>query len=516
MSDEKSTETVLFFRNTKRMTPILLVIFLLLGICIRLIDFTDLPLDFAVTRQFHSFIMARGLYYELDTPETTAMSQGVRQFGIAAGKSEPVIEPPILENLVAFTYRLVGQENIFIPRAYSILFWAIGGIPLFLLARKMMSINGAFATLAFYLFVPFGVYASRSFQPDPMMIMCVLWALYFQISWVQQDSLKNAILAGLFTGIAVLVKAPMVFFVGIPFAGLVLQKGYKNWIKNKHVYLMAVLAILPAFVYNLLSATVGGNAGSIFGSRFFPQLFISIRWYLDWLLMIQTVIGLFPLVIGLLGIFLVDKKENRVFYVSLWVGYLLYGFTFAYHIYTHNYYQLPLLPILALGTGFIFSIVFKKVEQFNKHWLSRVLVMLVLIFTLALCVQRVRGVLIASDYRHEASYWTELGEKIGDNTSVVALTHDYGYRLTYWGGVSPSLWPTAGDRTIKILEGASDPAFKQLFKELTDGKQKFLITLLGELETQSDLQEYLFTTYPYEQGDGYYLFDLDHPLISEN
>ena len=154
MVETGSTETVLFFRNTKKATPILLVIFLLFGIGIRLIDFTDLPLDFSVTRQFHSLIMARGLYYQMDTPETLSMSQDIRQFGINTGKSEPVIEPPILENLVAFTYRLMGHESIFVARAYSILFWVLGGIPLFLLSRKMMTANGAFAALAFYLFIP--------------------------------------------------------------------------------------------------------------------------------------------------------------------------------------------------------------------------------------------------------------------------------------------------------------------------------------------------------------------------
>ena len=268
------------------------------------------------------------------------------------------------------------------------------------------------------------------------MIMWVLWALYFQVSWSLKDTLKNAILAGIFTGIAILVKAPMIFFVGIPFAGLVLQKGFKSWVKNKRVYLMAFLSILPALAYNLVSATLGGNAGSIFGARFFPQLFISVRWYLDWLLMIKAVAGQYPMVIGILALFLINKREHRVFFACLWLGYLLYGYTFAYHIYTHNYYQLPLLPILAIGTGFAFTVVFQKLEELNKSWLTRALAMSILLFSLLLCLQRVRGVLIDSDYRHEAAYWAELGKKI-DNKAVIALTHDYGYRLSYWGFVGP-------------------------------------------------------------------------------
>ena len=118
------------------------------------------------------------------------MPQNIRKFGIKTGNSEPVIEPPIVEKLAAFTYSLIGHEDILVPRLYSIFFWVIGGIPLFLMARKIMPINGAFASLALYLFNPFGAIASRSFQPDPMMVMFILWALYFQITWAQKDTLK--------------------------------------------------------------------------------------------------------------------------------------------------------------------------------------------------------------------------------------------------------------------------------------------------------------------------------------
>jgi hypothetical protein len=46
----------------------------------------------------------------------------------------------------------------------------------------------------------------------------------------------------------------------------------------------------------------------------------------------------------------------------------------------------------------------------------------------------------------------------------------------------------------------------------TEGKDYFLVTLLGELAGQPALSDYLFAHYPYQQGDGYYLFDLRNPL----
>jgi len=511
-SQADSTKTVLFLKPAKGLVTFLVVVLLLLGFAVRFIDFTDLPLDFAATRQLHSLIMARGIYYEMESPDTLSMPQDKRIYGINTGNAETRIEPPIMEYLSAVTYRLIGQENILVPRLYSMLFWVLGGIPLFLLARKLMNINGALASMAAYLFIPFGVFASRSFQPDPLMVMCIIWALYFQKSWSDNSTLKNAILAGLLTGIALFVKAPSAFFVGFTFVGLVLSKGFRNWIKNPQIYIMAALALLPAILFNFLSASIGGNAGSIFGARFFPELFTDPNWYSDWLQTAKSVTGYFPLILAVLAVFLIKVKIDRVFYLCLWLGYVLYGFTFAYHIYTHNYYQLPLIPTIALGIGFFFALIFEKLEVVNTQWISRAFIVLVLLVSLGICVQVTRGTLITKEYRHEAKYWSDLGAKIGGNASVIALTHDNGYRINYWGFVNPSLWPTAGDRTIKALVGATDPEFVQLFKELASGKDYFLVTLVGEFEAQPDLHEYLFATYPYQQGDGYYLFDLRQKL----
>ena len=212
MQNENS-QSALFLKPKRTTQWILVVILLLGGFAVRLFDFDDLPLDFAATRQLHSLLMGRGFYYSMDTPQTNALDPAIRKIGIEAGKGQPAIEPPVMEHLAAYTYALLGKEWPNAGRFYSILFWVIGGIPLFLLTRKLISVNGALASMAFYLFVPFGTYASRSFQPDPLMIMSILWALYFQYNWYKQSSTKNAIMAGIFTGLAFYIKALAVFFV---------------------------------------------------------------------------------------------------------------------------------------------------------------------------------------------------------------------------------------------------------------------------------------------------------------
>lgn len=514
MAETETNQTALFLKPTRFVVILLLVLFLLAGVGVRLIDLTDLPLDFATTRQLHSYIMARGYYYEMDTPATRALPEEIRAFGIETGRNEPQIEPPILEYLVAFTYRLAGGENMLFARLYSILFWVIGGIPLFLLVKKVTTLNGAYAALALYLFNPFGILASRSFQPDPLMVMFILWSLYFQFEWAKKDTLRLAILTGVFTGIAILIKMPAVFFVGITLVGIVLAKGLKSSIRNWHVYLVAALSILPPLIFYVASATLGGNAGALLGVRWVPALFSDPKWYLKWLMMAKFVVGFYPIIIALLGFFFIKDRLYRIIFFCMWLGYILYGFMFAYHIYTHDYYHLPLIPIIALGFGAVVSVIFEQLEKRPLRWLSRVLVMGLFLFSVGLCVMKARGDMIGSSYRHEAKYWKDLGELIGHRSSVIALTHDYGYRLNYWGFIQPDLWPTQGDLTVKELIGSTDPEFETLFKTVTEGKQYFLVTLLPDFESQQNLYEYLFANYPYQQGDGFYLFDLLRPLTT--
>lgn len=506
---EQSQQKIFFLLKPRKW--IILALFLLLmagAIGIRLIDLQDLPLDYAATRQLHSFLMAREYYYQMDTPNTLAMPQDEREFGINVGSWEPRIEPPIMEYLTAYIYAAFDREVMVVPRLLSIIFWVVGGIPVFLLSKRLMNLNGAFTTVAIYLYLPFGVVYSRTFQPDPMAIMFMLWAWLFQVRWFQENNWKNAVLAGLFTGIAVLVKATSLYFVGFPIAALVLLNGIKPALKNKQVYLMAALSLAPAVIFNLISATLGNNAESIFDNRFFPELFIRPGWYADWLALAKNATSYHFLVLSLVGIALAATKPARAFLIAIWGAYIAFGYTLAYHIYTHDYYHLPLVALAAVSVGVVVSAVSQALDNTQLKTFPRILLALAALLGLAFGARTSRGMMVGANYQHEAQYWADLGESIGSNAKVIALTHDYGYRLSYWGGVYAHLWPSGGDMAAKELMGTVPESFINFFTSETNGYDYFLVTLLGDLNRQPELKEYLFANYPYESGDGYLLFDL--------
>jgi len=151
------------FPNSRLAKSLALVLVFGIALTIRLYDLTDLPLDFHPTRQLLSVIKARALFYETqpDGYSTAQLEAGIQTAQLKAG-----VEPVIFERLVAFTYRFTG-EQIWIARIYSSLFWLIGGVFLFLLVQELVSFEGALFSTAYYLFFPYAVIASRSFQPDP-------------------------------------------------------------------------------------------------------------------------------------------------------------------------------------------------------------------------------------------------------------------------------------------------------------------------------------------------------------
>ncbi|MCB0119345.1 MAG: glycosyltransferase family 39 protein, partial [Anaerolineales bacterium] len=362
-------ETPSFFSSRTARTVAILAVFIF-GIAIRLYDLTDLPLDFHSTRQLLSMIKARGMYYETRTD----VPSKERAFAIQQWKFRASVEPEFFERIVAWTYRFTG-EQVWVARVYSSAFWIIGGIFLYLLARRLTSEDGAIAATAVYLFLPYAVIASRSFQPDPLMVMLIVMFLWAVWEWVSTSTATlpqgekspmgwmRAALAGLFGGLAIFVKFPAAFFVVGGGLGAVLSyRSMKEALKNPQLYLMALLGILPGAGYLVYGIFVAGYLGQQFSGRFIPTLFLSPSYYVGWMNMLNLVAGGMVLMLALLGLFFYDEKKRR-FILGLWAGYILFGLFFNFHISTHDYYSLPLIPILALSLAPLADSLLAKLAQ---------------------------------------------------------------------------------------------------------------------------------------------------------
>lgn len=499
-----------FFGSRSVYFWITLGVIFVLGFGIRLYDLTDPPLDFHATRQLFSALISRGMYYQ----SNDSYPEWQQDVAVQSWQDKQVIEPRIVETLVAWTYSIIGREVIWVARIYSAFFWMVGGLALYLLAREMTSIDGAVIALAFYLFTPFGALASRSFQPDPLMVMGIVIAWWTFIRWVKNPTWKTAFIAGLSAGFAILVKSVAVFMLlGGMVALILVDRGWKKAIRDAQIWLVAGLSAIPVTVYMLYGLLVL-EMESQFKGRFFPELLTDPAHYIRWGGEMMAIVGFAGLVAGLLGVFVFKTKLQRAFMIGLWGGYGLFGLAFPYHFISHNYYHLPLIPIVALSIAPIAALIFERIAVLAFPWFSRLAIIVVLLLGLVIQLWDIRVELAKDDYHHEISYWGSVGEVLDRDANIIALTQDYGDRLAYYGWVNVKNWPDTGFMKYRELRGAQEFSFDDWFEKQTVGMDYFLVTRIRELTRQNELYDRLYNNYPLvAEGEGYLLFDLTGSMI---
>jgi hypothetical protein len=284
----------------------------------------------------------------------------------------------------------------------------------------------------------------------------------------------------------------------------------RDLVRNKQVWAMVVLGILPGagwVAYGLSR----GFLGQQFGGRFMPELLVSPSMYLGWAQMIGNVLGLLAFALALLGLLLVNDKSTRALLIGLWGAYFAFAIFFDYHISTHDYYSLPLVPIAALAlTPLADAILVRMTEAASTSRVTRILAASILTLGLVAVLWTSRVALKSIDYRPEAAFWNRIGETVRD-FRVVALTQDYGSRLAYWGWTGAANWPDSSDIEYHEMRGG-DATFEKYFERLTKSKDLFLVTDLVDLKRQPDLQARLSQFAIFAEGNGYIIYDLQKPL----
>ncbi|MGB2894716.1 MAG: glycosyltransferase family 39 protein [Anaerolineales bacterium] len=484
---------------------VLIGVLFILGVALRLFDVTDPPLDFHAWRQLRSASIARKFYYDILPTAGDELQEKASQLG----SFEP-LEPPIFERMVALAYRLVGQEQLWVARVLAIVTWVLGGLPLYLLARRLTSQRGAVVSLAYYLFLPFSVIVSRTFLPDVPMTVMMLTSIYFIYRWAEKPTLVFAVLAGLFSGGAILIKVfaayPLVFVIVI----MVLNSlGISKAIKNPQVWLMGILLIaIPGIYYFIIRS---GSAASYFADWVFPFSSLMLRpwFYFRWAVALHRTITVPALLVAALSIFMVGGR-GRLLLISLWLGYFFIGISVPSLIISHSYYQTILIPIAALSLAPFGESALSWISRRTEHW--RALGVGVLLISIGFLSQKSITLLLANDYRDEVLGWKKMGRELPEDGNIIGLTHDYNTRLRYYGWTLVDQWPHATDFEMQVLAGGnydpSDPAVARGFTERTEGYDYFLVTLYNELEQQKALETFLYETYSVTEGDGYSLFHL--------
>lgn len=493
--------------RSNKLYTILAIILVILGAAIRLYDVTDEPLEAHATRQFRSAIIARTMYYETN-PDVPA-----RQIEFAKRQSSQVglIEPSILEWLTAQSYRLAGQELIWLGRLFTIAFWLLGAFGVYQLAVETGSPMGGLLALAYYLFLPFGVRLSRTLMPDPIMISLSVLALWALVRWQKQRTNGWALAAGLLTGAAILVKTVAGIILIVPFALYILSAfPLKKALTEKALWLILVLAVLPTATYYIWGIFIDGRLATQFSGRFFPQLWGDIVVYKAWGLRIIQQFSLKAFLVGLAGIVLARRKNDRWLLFGWWAGYFVYGMLFIYYTWTHDYYHLPMVPLIAVSLSPTITalIDYAKGKRFEKWALAGIGVAVAYVSISG--IVQAKAEMDAVDYRLNRQAIEELDDFLSTlpDDNVIALTDNYETSVQFYTFHNYGHWPNSGEANFVLLQGNSADKFEDVWKSKLEKNGYFLVLDFKDLNRQPELIQKLKEYPVLAQTEYYVLYDI--------
>jgi hypothetical protein len=482
---------------------ILLALLILAGFALRMVDLTDPPLDFHPTRQYRGALIARSIYYTMSPSPDPA----IQRHAVSQRNNVAELEPPILESIVAAGYLIAGGEQLWIARIVTSLFWVLAAVPLYLFASAIVSRKAALIASGYYLFMDFGVQASRSFQPDPLMVALFVVATYAAYRWTEDGRWRWVLFTGVAASITILVKAIAAYFLfGMLAFAAVATLGLRHSLRSIQLWALALISLLPSLIYYLLNTRE--SSVSYFQNWVVALLPLAFKpeFYIRWMLLVASLLGAASVVAMAFGLIVMQGRGRSILLGAL-LGYVVYGITLPHQTTTHNYYHLVLVPLAALSVAPLVGLIMERVEQQSNPW--RALFALTLLGSLLFTAWTVRSEMLGVDYSNEPPYWERIGRAIPQGGKTIALTQHYGHLINYYGWRRVDLWPTTSELNLAELRGNSIQDFEHTFLERSNGRDYFLITTFNQLDMQPILKQYLETNYPvFGQGDGFLIYDL--------
>jgi Dolichyl-phosphate-mannose-protein mannosyltransferase len=464
------------------------------GLAVRL-DGIDAPLlGFAPERQTYDALRAR-IIYQADSPRVSPRERAI----LAADRtSVPQIEPPVLEHLAALGYRLAGAEKTWIPGLASVLFWLGGGIFLYRLARRLAPPPGPLAALCVYLFLPYAIVASRSFQPDPLMVAGMVGALLTVVRYHERPDGRRLAAAAAASALATLVKPPIpAFFLLGAFLGIALARRAG---RSRSTAMFAAATLLPSLAYYAYGTVLADFLAGHTDSSIAPDLWLHRSYWRGWLSMIANVVA-YPTALtpsralavcvalaalAAVVLRLAGGSRARGLLAGLVCGYLAFGLTFSVHVSTHPYYSLPLLPVVALFTA---PLAAAAARYAAGGLVARATALAGVAFAFVAAGHQVLPRLDDPSARARARFYAAVGAAAAHTRHGIHVDPLFAAPLLYYGRVasSPLYAPTTG----------RDLARGQLRKELveitsSEGPPRVLIvTDVRELSSEPELEGFV-------------------------
>lgn len=482
-----------------------------LALGFRIYRINDPSLEFYAVRQYHSALLSR-YYYFLAEP---SFPDWQRQ--IAAAQKPENLEPPLMEKMAALFYRMAGGVYLWFPRLLSTLFWLATAAGIYFISKKLWSETSAILSLTLFLFLPFGILASRSFQPDPLMIMFMIFAILAIILYFEKPSFERLMIAGLLAATAIFIKPVSFFMIFFAFGALMIwQKRSLRWLVQPHLWIFMLTAFVPGAFYYSYGLIISHSLKTQAGWSFIPKLWVTSFFYTGWLQNIGLVIGFGLFVVSLLALPLA-KNFSRALLAGMWIGYFAFSLIFNYHTHSHHYYQLQLIPLVVLSVGYVGSLVFSRLNDFRVPWKVRAVVVVILLMAFSLdgmkqVVIRRHQIERHIDFTKIVEAAKEIGQRVNHSEKCIFLDPEYGAPLKYHGWMAGWIWYNAWEIDFRRrFRGEPELNAQELYLKKYASYQPsyFIVTDFNELHKQKDLEEFLKKRFPIIASTPRYLiFDM--------
>ncbi len=173
------------------------------------------------------------------------------------------MEFPLYPWLIAVCYKIFGIREA-TGRIITFIFSLLALFFFIKLARYLLSERGAVIATLFFVLSPLVIGISNSLQPEGLMFLAYILAVYFFIRWLDGDSWKNYGLALFATALAILAKASAAH-IGLFFAMLVLSRMGLSALRQPRIWLFGAGALVPSFIWythaHRLWLTYGNSLG---------------------------------------------------------------------------------------------------------------------------------------------------------------------------------------------------------------------------------------------------------------
>lgn len=302
-----------------------------------------------------------------------------------------VLEFPLAEGVTAALYRVAGGERLPLARAVTLAFYLGAAAYLFLLVRLLFDVRVAGIATAVFCVLPLGLYYSRAIHADPAALMFAHATAYHALRALDGGTVRHFVALAACAVLAALVKVPYVFYFALPIAAFAAAR-----FDARRFAWLAVAgfpAVLAMFVWRHHAAVVNATVPDWsfiprFTADFAKHVEGSSRWFFGeaaqrwdpaaWGTLAHrfraSIAGPLGTLLTVVGVAVTPLARRRwggrsVAFTLAWLaGVLVYVLIFMGLNVIHDYYQLPLLAVVATLSAVALELLRAESARVLKGW----------------------------------------------------------------------------------------------------------------------------------------------------